>query len=141
MRFYIWFILSVGSAVILAMLGFLMSDLFKSHKKEDIEAFLAIAAAGSAWIIIFFYFIFNSPKSVVLNDRVMQVNWKSGKKEYLWQDVSLKKAGLHNFVLIIVHDPVWFIPRWVLLDGSSKQYKELISKIKKIKHLTEIERL
>lgn len=80
--------------------------------------------------------------NLVVTDRLMEVNWNSRKKkECLRQDVALKKTGLPDFVLILIHDSAWLIPRWVLPDGSSKQYKELISRIIKIKHLTEIERL
>jgi hypothetical protein len=123
------------------MLGLILPDIIKSHKSEDIKALLIVAIAGSLWIIVFSYFLHNSPRALVLRDRVMQVNWNSEKnKEYPWQDVSLKKAS-GEYVLILIRDSKWLIPRWVVLDGSSKQYKELISRIKEIKHLSEIERL
>ena len=141
MRFYLWFIFTIGCIVLLTMLGLILPDIIKSHKNEDIKALLIVAIAGGAWIILFSYFLHNSPRVLVLTERVMQVNWKSEKnKEYPWQDVSRKKAS-GEYVLILIRDSEWLIPRWVVLDGSSKQYKELISRIKEIKHLSEIERL
>lgn len=141
MRFYLWFIFTIGCIVLLTMLGLILPDIFKSHKNEDIKALLTVATAGSVWIILFSYFLYNSPRTLVLTDRVMRVNWNSeNKKEYPWQDVSLKKAS-GEYVLILIRDSDWLIPRLLVLDGSSKQYKELISRIKEIKHHSEIERL
>ena len=66
----------------------------------------------------------------------MQVNWsRRTRKEYPWENVTLKKIGLPESVLIIIRDPDWFVPRLVSLNGWSKQYRELISRIKNIKHL------
>jgi hypothetical protein len=141
MRFYLWFIFTIGCIVLLTMLGLILPDIIKSNKNEDIKVLLTVAIAGSVWIILFSYFLYNSPQALVLTDRVMHVNWNSKKKkEYTWQDVSLKKAS-GEYVLILIHDSEWLIPRWVVLDGSSKQYRELVSRIREIKQLSEIERL
>lgn len=141
MRFYLWFIFTIGCIVLLTMLGLILPDIIKSHKNEDIKALLIVAITGSVWLILFSYFLHNSPRALVLTDRVMQVIWNSQKnKEYPLQDVSLKKAS-GGYVLILIRDSGWLIPRWVVLDGSSKQYKELVSRIKEIKHLSEIEQL
>jgi hypothetical protein len=142
LRKYIWFIFAAGTVMVLTMLGLLLHDLISSHHNSDITSFLIVLAAGFLWVCIFAYFLANSPASLVVSDRVMRVNWSSTKKrEYLWRDVSLKATGPQEFVLILIHDPVWLIPRWVLLDGSRRQYKELISRIKEVKHLVEIEPL
>jgi hypothetical protein len=86
-------------------------------------------------------FLFSSqfPAGFGLN-RSSNAGYLEQPKEYPWQDVSLKKAS-GGYVLILIRDSGWLIPRWVVLDGSSKQYKELVSRIKEIKQLSEIERL
>jgi hypothetical protein len=125
-----------GNIMILTMLGLLSRDLITSYEKETIKGLLIVAAAGSLWNLFYVYCLANSPLSVVLNDRMMQVNWsRRTRKEYPWENVTLKKIGLPESVLIIIRGPDWFVPRLVSLNGWSKQYRELISRIKNIKHL------
>jgi hypothetical protein len=138
MRIYIWVIFIFGNIMILTMLGVLSGGLITSY--DVIMALLIVGTASILWNLFYVYCLANSPLTVVLNDRMMQVNWSRRTwKEYPWQNITLKKNGLPEFVLIIIRDPAWPVPRWVILDGSSKQYRELISRIKNIKHLTEIE--
>jgi hypothetical protein len=142
LRIYIWSIFVSGTIIVLIMLGFISLDLIKQSKNSDVNSLLIVLIAGILWICISSYFLVNSPLNLVLTDRIMEVNWNTKKrKEYLWQDVSLKKTGLPEQTLILIRDSKWLIPRLVILDGSSKQYRELISRIKEIKHLSEIEQL
>jgi len=79
MRFYLWFIFTIGCIVLLTMLGLILPDIIKSHKNEDIKALLIVAITGSVWLILFSYFLHNSLRALVLTDRVMQVIWNSQK--------------------------------------------------------------
>jgi hypothetical protein len=140
LRIYIWSVFVLGTIIILAMLGLISRDLITSHEHSDVKSFLIVATAGITWLIISFYCLTNSPANIVLTDKIIRVEWSSGKsKQYQWEDVKLKRTGPHEYVLILINDSNWIIPRWVLLDGSSKQYKELISRIRAVKHVTEID--
>ena len=140
LRIYIWAFSVAGAIVILMMLGQISHDLISSYEQTDKNDILGVGVIGFIWIVMAWYCVVNSPTKLVLTDWAMQVTWNGRKrKDYSWQDVTVKKTGGPEFDLILIHDSDWLLSRWVILDGSSKQYKELISKIRQIKQLTKID--
>ena len=136
LRIYIWGILASGAII----LGLISHDLITSFEKSNTNALLFVGGIGFVWIMMAWYCVVNSPTNLVLTDSAMQVTWNGRKrKDYSWQDVKVRKTGKPEFDLILIHDSDWLLTRWVVLDGSSKQYKELISRIIQIKQLTKID--
>ena len=137
-RISIWSIFATGTIILLTMFVFILRDITSFHKNSGITSVLIVLATGLLWFLLFAYCLANSPVNLVVTDKTIKVHWNTlKKKKYLWNEVSLKKTGKSGFVLILIRDSEWFIPRWVFLDGSNKQYKEFISRIKEIKYFTE----
>jgi hypothetical protein len=91
------------------------------------------------------YAISNAASVLVLRADSLKIQWSKNRiTVYPWDKIKLHKIGLNEIPIIVAYDDRWAIlkkslPRWVLIDGSSRQYKEMIGKIEKIKNGVQIQ--
>ena len=89
------------------------------------------------WDLASLYFIFNTPKALVLTNKGLKVIWGLHKQKiYSWQNVKITTIGLNTTPVIIIVDNNWLIPnfgmpRLLMLNGWTKRYKNLVAQIKR----------
>ena len=105
---------------------------------------LIISLSVLIWPIFGVYAISNAASVLVLRANSLKIQWSKNRiTVYPWDKIKLHKIGLNNIPIIVAYDDKWgllkkSLPRWVLIDGSSRQYKEMISKIENIKNDVQI---
>ncbi len=135
LRLYMRLLFISGEVFCLAVFSLLLRGTLRNDPRFDPEDLLLVILFMAFWTITGFYFLSNSPQSLVLNDETIQICWrKNQRKSYLWRDVDLKKIGLNPIPMIFINDKNWRVfnlrvLRVVMLDGWSKRYKELVKKI------------
>ena len=98
---------------------------------------LAVITSLIAWLLwngLFLYFFSNFPQKITVSSEGLLVIYSDKRKQlYLWENVFLKKIGLNPIPLIFIRNEGTSsfanLPRIVFLDGSSKEYRELIKRI------------
>jgi hypothetical protein len=101
---------------------------------------LIISLSVLIWPILGMYAISNVASVLVLSADSLKIQWSKNRiTVYPWDKIKLHKIGLNKIPLIVAYDDKWgllkkSLPRWVLIDGSSRQYKEMINKIENIKN-------
>ena len=101
---------------------------------------LIISLSSLIWPIFGLYAITNAASALVLRTDAMKIQWSKNRiTVYPWNKIKLHKIGLNNIPIIVAYDDKWrllkqSLPRWVIVDGSSSQYKEMVDKIEKRKN-------
>jgi|GEM_PF-6533326 len=101
---------------------------------------LMIILSALIWPIFGVYAISNTASALVLRVDTLKIQWSRNRiTVYPWDKIKLHKIGLNKIPIIVAYDDKWrllkqSLPRWVLIDGSSKQYKEMVAKIENIKN-------
>ena len=106
---------------------------------------LIISLSVLIWPIFGVYAIANVASVLVLRADSLKIQWSKNRiTAYPWDKIKLHKIGLNKIPIIVAYDDKWkllkkSLPRWVLVDGSSRQYKEMIRQIENIKNGVQIE--
>lgn len=87
-----------------------------------------IIVVGIIWNTTYTYFILNCPKKIQLSEEGLIVKWRRDEQEFY----GFKMLLIENFGTVRViklNDPSWKLPRYLLLDGWSKEYRGLLESI------------
>lgn len=84
----------------------------------------------SLWNGLFYYFFSNSPRKITVTDTGLVMTFTRNKEvNYGWGNVALKKMGMNPVPMIFIKKSSGVIPKIILLDGSSKGYRNLVDRI------------
>ena len=124
--------------VFLIGLFFLLFVLFNISLSTNVTAWVTFFLGLVLWSVFGMYEYFNLADVILISDSFISIEWSSTrKKEYPFYCITVKKIGFGSEFLC-VKDDSWKImnykiPRLILLDGFSAEYKQLLNKIKEIR--------
>ncbi len=138
-KVYIVSIVIVGEFLLFAFACLTIYFNVVDSRNLDFVYLLIIILSVFIWLILGVYAISNAASALTLRADVLKIEWSITRVAvYPWSSVKLHKIGLNKIPIIVAYDEKYrllkhSLPRWVLIDGSSKQYKEMIGIIEYIK--------
>ena len=125
-KVFFWSVFVFGELFLFAIFIFALSQ-------GKIQS-LAVATSLFAWLLwsgLFLYFFSNFPHKITVSSEGLLAIYSDKRTQlYSWENVLLKKIGLNPIPLILIKNKgSSLLPRIVFLDGSSKEYRELIKRI------------
>jgi hypothetical protein len=133
-RWYFIIITLSGEVFLFTAFSFSLIGVLSGDTNFRPEAPWIALTALVIWSVLGLYIVFNVPQKLILSDDKFEVQWRRNNRiRYDLSKIELKTVWLSTWIKI--RDEGWrlwrfSIPRYMVLDGSSKKYKEFIRCIK-----------
>jgi len=135
LKVYIMAIFTFGEIFLLVVAGIVFSNLFKGGEEGIALNVLIAIFSILVWNAVGLYYLSNTASALILRDDAITVRWSKNRlNTYPWANIRVRNVGSTRVRIILVNDSGWkfaklTLPRIIVLDGFSREYKELINRI------------
>jgi ABC-type transport system involved in multi-copper enzyme maturation permease subunit len=135
-RAFIVAIFAFGEIFLLMVVAIVFSNLFKGREESVAFNVLIVILSILFWNGVGLYWLSNTASALILRDDTITVVWSKNRvSTYPWQKIKIRNVGSSSDRIVLVNDDNWkfgklTLPRIIVLDGSSGEYKELITRIR-----------